>query len=210
MEQGIAFAQTHAGVRVENNPDCIVMRYGLFSVEDARRVNELASQAPLASDHKVLIIAASRIYHEAQNALLKLFEEPPRGTSLYLIVPSRGALLPTLRSRVQILRAAETETEVPEVTKTFLKLPKEKRTAFIKKLATGKDEEDRRANRDEALAIVNGIEALAYKKLQQQPSKSLRTLLSETALFRNYLHERSAPVRMLLEHLSLVLPRDLL
>ena len=75
------------GERVDDgskgNPDIVVLRYGLLSVEDARRVSELAAGAPFVGEHKVVIIAASRAYHEAQNALLKLFEEPPPGTYLF-------------------------------------------------------------------------------------------------------------------------------
>lgn len=104
-EAGIVVAQAWAekelGIRAKNNPDVVVQRYGLLSVDDARRVTELAAGKAFAGDTKVVIVAASRAYHEAQNALLKLFEEPPEGTYLFLILPSLGGLLPTLRSRVQ-------------------------------------------------------------------------------------------------------------
>jgi DNA polymerase-3 subunit delta' len=44
--------------------------------------------------------------HNAANALLKLLEEPPAGTILFLISHQPGLLLPTLRSRCQQLRMA--------------------------------------------------------------------------------------------------------
>src|SRR3989344_5231224 len=108
-EEGIEVAQAWAekelGMKVENNQDLVLLRYGLLSVEDARRVAEVSAGAPFVGDYKVIIISASRAYHEAQNALLKLFEEPPTGTYLFLIMPSLGGLLPTLRSRVQVLKS---------------------------------------------------------------------------------------------------------
>ena len=107
-EEGIKVAQAwtreQLGMKVENNPDIVVLRYGLLSVEEARQVSNVATGAPFVGEHKVVIIAASRAYHEAQNSLLKLFEEPPAGTYLFLIMPSLGGLLPTLRSRVQVLK----------------------------------------------------------------------------------------------------------
>jgi len=213
-EEGIevaqAWAREHLGMKIENNPDVVVMRYGLLSVEDARRVSELAASAPFAGESKVVIISASRAYHEAQNALLKLFEEPPPGTYLFFILPSLGGLLPTLRSRVQVLDAQKglRKSFIPEAAEAFLKASKEKRSALIKKLTSGKDEEERRELREEAIAIVNGIEAVAYEKLQR--GDGVAALLSDIATLRGYLHDRSAPVRMILEHLSLVIPKNLL
>ena len=139
-EEGIEVAQEwvekELGIKVQSNPDIIVLRYGLFSVEDARKVAELAAGAPFVGEHKVVIIAASRAYHEAQNALLKLFEEPPPRTYLFLILPSLGSLLPTLRSRVQVLNThvGRTTSYIPEgAAEEFMKANKEKRSALIKK-----------------------------------------------------------------------------
>ena len=215
VEDGINIAEQwqeqELGMQAKNNPDVIVLKYGLFSVEDARRVQEVAMQAPLAGTHKVIVIAATRLYHEAQNALLKLFEEPPEGTYLFLIIPSAGSLLPTLRSRVQIFtpgavsRSSKQQGErIHELIHEFLQASVEKRSAMIKKLATGKDDEERRENRDKALAIVNGIEQVATKDVAQH-----QVLLREVAQLRDYLYDRSAPVKMILEHLSLVLPSGL-
>jgi hypothetical protein len=218
-EDGIEVAQKWAekelGMRAQSNPDVVVLRYGLLSVEDARRVSELAASAPFVDENKVVIISASRVYHEAQNALLKLFEEPPRGTYLFLIMPSLGGLLPTLRSRVQVLkheiRNPKSETNKKyeiDPAEEFLKANKEKRTAMIKKLTSGKDEEEKRENREKALAIVKGIEAVAY--MSGRTTSRHRELLEDIQILRGHLHDRSSPVRMILEHVSLVIPRNLL
>ena len=215
-EAGIQAAQTYAekelGMQARANPDFVVLNYGLFSVADARRVSEVAAQTGAGGEHKVVVIAASRAYHEAQNALLKIFEEPPPGTYLFFILPTLGGLLPTLRSRVSVLdaRAGEQGAPVPEAAQQFLKATQEKRSALIKKLASGKDEEERREHRDEAVAIVNGVEAAAYEKFKERGGGAAAPLLSDIAVLRGYLYDRSAPVRLILEHLSLVLPKDLL
>ncbi len=212
-EEGIAAAQAWAerelGMEVKNNPDIVVLRHGLFSVADARSVLEVAASVPLAGENKVLIIAADRAYHEAQNALLKLFEEPPPGMHLFFVLPSLGGLLPTLRSRVQILgtvpRLRSGRQEIANAAEQFLAASKEKRSALIKKLTNGSDEEERRELRDEAIEIINGIEAA----LLRQGLERHAATLSDIQTLRGYLYDRSAPVRMILEHLSLVLPKDL-
>ncbi len=74
-EEGIRKAQAwvakELGISGESNPDINVLRYGLFSVADARRVSELAAGVAFSGEHKVVIIAASRAYNQAQNALIK-------------------------------------------------------------------------------------------------------------------------------------------
>lgn len=224
-EEGIEVAQAwvkeELGMEAKNNPDVVVQKYGLLSVEDARRVSELAAGKAFAGTTKVIIIAASRAYHEAQNALLKLFEEPPEGTYLFFILPSLGGLLPTLRSRVQILkseaRISKSETRSAKgmiyhtsspVAEEFMKASKEKRSAMIKRITSGKDDEEKRELRDEAIAIVNGIEAVTY--MSGRTTSRHRELLEEIQILRAHLYDRSAPVRMILEHLSLVIPKNLL
>ena len=82
---------------------------------------------------------------------------------------------------------------------------------MIKKLANGKDEDERRENRDTAIAIVNGIEALTYRELHVGRTTSyMRNLLEDIQTLRGYLHDRSAPVKMILEHVSLVTPQSLI
>lgn len=220
-EEGISFAlqwlERETGLIAKGNPDVAAYRFGLFSVEDARAVAEGAAGVPLRGDAKAVIIAASRAYHEAQNALLKLFEEPPEGTYLFLILPSLGGLLPTLRSRVQELKheaprlrqgaggqgSAKHEENPAE---EFLKGSREKRSAIVKRLTSGKDEDDRRENRDQAIELLSGIEAVLAQGGRARLVEN-RELLEEIALFRGYLYERSAPVKMILEHLAIVTPK---
>ena len=222
-EEGIgiaeAWTENELGMKAVMNPDFVVLRYGLFSVADARRVLETAASAPIAGEHKVIVISASRAYHEAQNALLKLFEEPPPNTYLFFILPSLGGLLPTLRSRVQVLdpiHAGLTMSHISKSAEEFVKANKEKRSAIIKKLTSGKDDEEKRELRDEAIAILNGIEEIAYGRRgdtslrKESPRREVSSLLSDIAILRAHLYDRSAPVRMILEHVSLVIPRDLL
>ena len=47
IEHAQAWAREQLGMKIENNPDVVVLRYGLLSVGDARRVCELAASAPL-------------------------------------------------------------------------------------------------------------------------------------------------------------------
>lgn len=73
-----------------------------FGIDDAREVRR---RAYLSIGAKTFfIISAGQITHEAQNALLKIVEEPPQETHFFIFTPSADALLPTLRSRLRLVR----------------------------------------------------------------------------------------------------------
>lgn len=70
---------------------------------------------PLKSAHKIVIIEdAQLLTPEAQNALLKVLEEPPANTSLILGTVTKEALLPTIQSRCQIIELVETKEPLSE------------------------------------------------------------------------------------------------
>ena len=52
----------------------------------------------------ILIEGADRANDQAQNALLKALEEPPPRQMFVLVADEPGRLLPTIRSRAQLLR----------------------------------------------------------------------------------------------------------
>lgn len=207
---GVARARAHAaqefGLSGAANPDIIVRTFSLLSVEDVRTVLEVAGQAPLGGAHKAIILSASRVYHEAQNALLKLFEEPPEGTVLYLVVPEAAQLLPTLRSRVAFIGGEKTDTALSPLAREFLRATPEGRTALIKKLVATGDDEERRESRDEAIGLLGAIERIVAERPRTPESIAL---LKDVSTLRGYLYERSAPLKMILEHVSLILPKDL-
>lgn len=210
-DEGLRVAREHFelsfGAREAGDPDVQEERHGLFSVEDARRLCASAGQGSFGGKERAFFIQVSRMYHEAQNALLKLFEEPPAHTHLYLIVPSSGGVLPTLLSRVETLSSGSA-AELSDDARVFVSATREKRAALAKKLAEGRDDDERRENRDRALAILDGIERAAYARFSEGET-ALAELLKEVSVFRGHLHDRSAPVRMILEHLAIVTPKNL-
>ena len=69
-----------------------------FKVDDSKAVMREAYIAEEGLKHLIIVATTYRI--EAQNALLKLLEEPPRNIVFILIAKSKTALLPTIRSRM--------------------------------------------------------------------------------------------------------------
>ena len=64
---------------------------------------EVIAEAYIAEkDEKILVIHANSFRTEAQNALLKIIEEPPRNIKFIIATQSKNLLLPTIRSRMLI------------------------------------------------------------------------------------------------------------
>src|SRR6266481_6957968 len=218
-EQGISEALAHAGnalgMRYENNPDLIVLRYALFSVDDARTLADLAHRAALNGTQKVIIISVLRLFHEAQNALLKLFEEPSAGTTLLLVIPSEGILLPTLRSRLLPLPASSGIGRQPQTVEThsFLKASAPEREKWVAKLlerAKSDRDEEKQTARNEAVRLAEALIEAGYKKRAgaKNPTEqeNLTAFLSDLDVFLPILHERSAPLKLIFEHIILTIP----
>jgi DNA polymerase III subunit delta' len=71
-----------------------------FLLDDAK---ELIKEAYIAEVSTKYLLVLSRTYRmEAQNALLKILEEPPAHIVFILVAPSKTALLPTVRSRLPL------------------------------------------------------------------------------------------------------------
>jgi len=73
-----------------------------FKIEHAKAVLKEAYISE--SQTKYIILGASDLTDVAQNSLLKLLEEPPHNIEFILISPTKSNLLPTVRSRLPILK----------------------------------------------------------------------------------------------------------
>lgn len=76
-----------------------------LTVDEIRRVGRFLSMTAHDGGHRIVIVdPADDMNVNAANALLKNLEEPPAQTVFVLIAHSLGRLLPTIRSRCQIVR----------------------------------------------------------------------------------------------------------
>lgn len=211
VAKALAFAENKFGLVGQGNPDVVVLRHNLFSVEDARKLADIAVAAPIG-EHKVIIVSATRFFHEAQNALLKLFEEPPQNVTLILVLPSQGVLLPTLRSRLAPLPEQRgNETDVSEFAQEFLAADPAEREKLIAKLVdrskSDKDEEKQQARSDAVRLAEDLMRAASEKK--RIGDKEYRLFVDDLMHFLPLLHTRSAPLKLIFEHLLLVVPKGL-
>ncbi len=92
----------------QNTPDVQVLSRGneaTLKIDAVRAARRDIYMAPTENEYKIYIIRdADAMTAQAQNALLKVFEEPPPSVKIFLLCERADALLTTIRSRAQILR----------------------------------------------------------------------------------------------------------
>jgi DNA polymerase III subunit delta' len=87
----------------EPDPDAELKRS--ITIDQIRRLQATLTTRPgLADKRAVIIDAADDLERSGANALLKSLEEPPQGTYFLLVSHASDRLLPTIRSRCQMLR----------------------------------------------------------------------------------------------------------
>ena len=188
------------GIDTKGNPDVLVRVYSSFTIDDARSLRERAALHSIRGGGRTFVIVAPTIAPDAQNALLKTFEEPPAGACFILVVPSPEMLLPTLRSRTQhlSLEGARHVQTIVNVQK-FLSSRAEKRFEMLKPfLDKGEDE------RRDLAGTISFLSELEHA-LAADPKADAEGLL---AIYRarKYITDRGALAKPLLEQMALLIP----
>ncbi len=100
-------ARTRAMVAARTHPDLAVLSTErvIISIEEVRGLLSSSQYSPSVARYRVMVIEdADRMTERTSNLLLKALEEPPPRTVWILCAPSEADLLPTIRSRVRIVR----------------------------------------------------------------------------------------------------------
>lgn len=102
------------------HPDLIVITGGdrtrSFHIDAVRSLRREAYIRPNEADRKVFILEnAHNMTVQAQNALLKIIEEPPAGVMFILTCDNKSAMLETVLSRVTVFSLAGAEPEPDEL-----------------------------------------------------------------------------------------------
>lgn len=103
---------------------------GIIGVNEAALISRKLSLRSFEGGKKFLIIwLPERMNQEAANKLLKLLEEPPQETFIFLVSEAPERIISTIVSRCQIFKLSPTETEElsAELTEEFDLTPEEAR-----------------------------------------------------------------------------------
>jgi DNA polymerase-3 subunit delta' len=192
------FLKKELDVDVKNNPDFSYQEFETFTIDDGRDLQERHGRKAITGK-KIFVIVTRFIVLEAQNALLKIFEEPSVDTHFFLIMPNASILIPTLRSRVEVVRHSELDkekgSELKTLAKKFISASPAQRIVIVKEIVEEKD-------KGKAIDFVTALEEVLAPKLKSAPD-GYAGALTEILMVKKYLHDRAPSVKLLLEHLCL-------
>ena len=181
------------GIDTAGNPDLYVRRYGNFAIDDARQLTERASLRALG-ERRVFVIAVDSINAEAQHALLKTLEEPPGGALFVFLHTAPETLLPTVRSRAQIISLRREGSGASTVAiEDFIKAAPVRRLDLLKPLL--EKGEDEKRDMGDIFAFLADLE----RSVAKNPDA-----LHAVYRARRYINDRGALVKPLLEQVALL------
>ena len=163
-----------------------------LGIDNARQIATDAQLKPVSGAEQVFVLRTLFVTHEAQNALLKLFEEPPAGLSFVLVLPPAVQLLPTLLSRIGQEVAEQPDVVINQPWVDFLAATPADRLTQIDLWQKTKES-------NWLQAITAGVHTISYTEV---PVGALPAI----QLVGEQLGTRGASNKMLLEHLALILP----
>lgn len=165
-----------------------------------RAVIDTAHQTPLERPVRDFVLLAKRCTHEAQNALLKVLEEPPATARFHLVVPSESVLLPTVLSRLQLAPAEGGQGSKGEVdvrASEFIQATYAGRLELVQALAKKKETERMRS------LVVETVAHILHTDTAERPSAGAQSGMNSVVM---YAQQPGASLKMLLEYLALLVP----
>lgn len=173
-----------------------------------RELKQTIFLRPISGNKKaVVILNAHTLTIEAQNAMLKILEEPPPGTILILVVNKKDNLLPTIISRCTFLELSiQHKTPDEGFSNSFLEFMQEESKGKLR-LA-----QDIGAEKNEVLNwIENAIQTLRKKLIEEAMNQQCNNVIinqyvsSLKSLQKTYLLIQTTNVnpRLIMENLLL-------
>lgn len=191
----------------KNSPDLILNLYDAFNIEDGHNIREWNKNKGIDGKKKICIIGAKFINREAEQALLKITEEPTENTHLFLVVPDSSLLLGTILSRVHLIKNLKSDNKFEDkIAGDFINSnPQERIEKVADIIKEFKDNENSGGLRYYAISLVNGIERVIYENWKKDlNNEELKFILEELKNCRGFLSTPGAAVKMILEQIALV------
>jgi DNA polymerase III delta prime subunit len=178
--------------------------YSTLGVEEAQSLRQEQNELSHDGEDQYFILSAVSVTHEAQQTLLKMFEEPRANTHFFLLMAESTAILPTVRSRAQMVRLENEVHAYAKETQSFIKSGIADRVSFVAEFVKSHEDDD--SSGELRLHASQFIIAL-IEALRKDPKNLVtrKDFFKDALSMREHLDNRGASVKMILEHLAITL-----
>ncbi|MEX2029286.1 MAG: hypothetical protein WD963_02275 [Candidatus Paceibacterota bacterium] len=197
-------------IKTSGNPDFCHITIDNLKVDEALDLRTMSFNKSFSSGKRIFLICVNNFTLDAENVLLRMFEEPTENTHFFLIVPDVNALLKTLVSRFYVIKNKGTTTS--EKAEKFISMSLPGRIDFIKELLAEIEEEDEEGNeiismdstRAKALKFLNTLELVLHNRFIKNPAKI--THFSHFFKVRQFLRMPGSSTKTLMESVAIIIP----
>ena len=208
--------------------------YDQFQVDDSRALTMQAQIKTPEGKKMIFLVFANSINHQAQNALLKMLEEPSARTYFFIVLPRVDVLLPTFISRAVVVRGGNfgergkqnlsndlyqnknssnnLSQNLPENPDQNTELPK---LNDLQKMTVGdrlkfaeelvKEIKDEKRNKIDARQLIQNLIIEFGQELEQKPDKQKTQQIKKLMQIEDYLGDNGASIKILLERAVLLI-----
>ncbi len=197
-----SFFRETLSMSIRGNPDYWKEEFSVFGIDDSRRIATIARRKAFSKEKTIIVLCVDSFTIEAQNSLLKIFEDPVPHVHFFVITHGDSFLVPTLLSRMLVVKAPTEDLRATDIKKghVFLGSSLKDRLTFIEPLLEEKD-------KGKVLSFFDDLEEALYEKFGKNP-QSYEPVLRDVLKMRGYVMDRSSSLKMLLEHVAHVVSRS--
>jgi len=194
--------------------EIIEMNFDSLKMEHSRDIKSYAMEKGVPGGKRNYVISANSILLEAQNSLLKMFEEPIENTHFFLVVPDTNSLIKTFISRFYLISTTQDLVGNKDAEK-FIKMPLPARIEFLKDFLKEEEETDLEGNeiivlnstRSKALKFLNALETALHHKVSKMPFDI--DCFEHLFKVREFLRIPGSSAKTLMESVALIIPEKL-
>lgn len=183
--------------------------FELYEALDMEQSHNLRGWHSLSSSDggvRLCVIGAKNINREAEQSLLKMLEEPGEKTHFFIVVPDTSSVLPTILSRCHVIQTNNLY-KYESWAKKFISSSIKDRIDMIALILKSAEDADTSATiRHEAKSMLDSLEKNLFSEFKKDTSnKDIEWVLGEIIKAKKYLRNPGSSVKMLLEHIALVI-----
>lgn len=175
-------------------------QYEKLGVDEVRELREIFSEKTTG---RFIVIATDRFTPEAQNAFLKLLEEPTENTYTFLLIPSQVAILETVQSRtIELIQSEIVQNPISPI-KDFLFDTVASRLDKIESFTKSREES---LQAYEVHQFLDQLESGLYTVFSKKKSLQYAEYFEAIRNARGWAAQTGFPMKNIIEYIAMVLP----